>query len=178
MQMGSALFLLVLVSIDGHPASPSGKAKQNLTQLKPAPLSEAVEIAHCLKTADLDWLADSVVLETAKRVQIGLRHDRRTYPGQDVIIVVVFEGRSKGHVFEVIREDQEENRAYRIENNGSFRLGNYRMEWRGEILGGIWTHEYMEKNIRRIMRGPKVWVDVKTAEKPMPEVACTWYGSN
>jgi hypothetical protein len=138
---------------------------------------EAIEIMHCLKAADLDWLADSPVLQRAKSFQVGLRHDRKTYPGEDVVFVVVFENPTQGDVFELTREDHGRDRTYRIENNGEFKLGRKGIEWPGEILGGNWTHDYIEANIRKLMHGPKIRVQLKTVLKPIQHVSCNSYMS-
>lgn len=138
-------------------------------------VAEAREVMHCLKAGDLDWLGDSDVLDKAKTFRLGLRHDRRTYPGEDVITVVVFESREQGDVFELTRKDKGLIRTYRIQNNGSFKLGAKGMQWPGEILGGIWTHDYIEANIRKIMHGPKIRVPLKMALRPAPHVTCQSY---
>ena len=137
--------------------------------------AEAREVMHCLKAGDLDWLGDSDVLESAKTFLVGLRHDRRTYPGENVITAVVFEGREHGDVFELTREDKGLIRTYKIQNNGSFKLDHKRIQWQGEILGGIWTHHYIEMNIMKIIRGPKIWVPLKSVLRPAPHVICQSY---
>lgn len=62
-----------------------------------------------------------------------------------------------------------------IENNGSFKLGPRGFEWRNEILGGIWTHEYVQRNVRKIMRGLKLWISVNAVRRPISDVSCNSY---
>lgn len=142
-------------------------------------LMESAEILHCLTEVELNWLGDwPSALEKATTFHVGLTHDRKTYPGQDVIIVVVFRNRLRGDVFELTGERRRHKSKYNLENNGSFKIVHKEFTWPNEIFGGIWTHEYIEKNIRKIMRGRKIWIRLKTAQKLMPTVGCTWYGSN
>lgn len=145
---------------------------------RPARTVEAFQVMHCLKTTDLDWLGNSPALERAKILEVGLRHDRKTYPGEDMVFVVVFEGPTRGDVFELTRKNHGRRRSYRIENNGEFKLRSGQVEWIGEILGGIWTHEYIEGNIKRIVRGPKTWVRVTDVLKPFHQVTCMSFVSN
>jgi hypothetical protein len=145
---------------------------------RPSRMSETIEIMHCLKARNLNWLGDSPpALEKAKRFHVGLRHDRKTYPGEDVVFVVVFENPTQGDVFELTREDHGRDRTYNLENNGSFRLGGKETRWPNEIFGGIWTHEYVEANIRKLTQSPKTWVQLNAVLKPLPEVTCSYYRS-
>lgn len=140
--------------------------------------AEAIEVMHCLKSGDLDWLGNSPMLENAKSVSMGLRHDRKSYEREDHIIVVIFEHRTRGDVFDLTREDRGNRRIYRIENNGEFSLEHKTIEWPGEILGGNWTHDYMERNIRRVMRGPRIRVQLEVLPRSFPQVTCTSYVSD
>jgi hypothetical protein len=139
--------------------------------------AETLEVMHCLKAGDLDWLGDSPMLDRAKWLRVGLRHDRKTYPGEDVLFVVVFENRVKGDVFELTREDTGRHRTYTVVNNGSIDPRRKGLEWVGDVLGGIWTREYIARNAMKVMHGPKVWVQLKTVFKPLPQVTCTSYVS-
>lgn len=136
---------------------------------------ELIEIMHCLKVGDRDWLADSAALAKAKWLRVGITHDRRSYSGEDVIFAVVLESPASGDVFELTRHSDKTHREYTIENNGSFQLGRRGFEWRNEILGGIWTHEYFERNVRKIMRGSKIWVSAKSVLRPITGVSCGSY---
>lgn len=138
---------------------------------------EIAQVMHCLTAVDLNWLGDSpTVLENAKRFHVGLTHDRRTYPGTDMMFVAVFRTATEGDVFELTHQAQTTAEKYNLENNGSFRVRGKEFTWPNEIFGGIWTHEYVERNIRSIMRGPKFWVQSKVVVTPAG-VACTYYGS-
>jgi len=121
-----------------------------------AKYTELTAIVHCLTDVELNWLGDyPTTVEKAKKFRAGLRHDRRTYPGDDVIFAVVFESPTQGDVFELMHYWSGKQAKYNLENNGSFELRGKAFAWRNEIFGGIWTHEYIERNIRKIMRGPK-----------------------
>ena len=176
----SVIMLSMLVASAHYGQISSAPARSGLNaDGKPySRLAEAVAIMHCLTKVELNWLGESLpAVEKTNTFRVGLRHDKNTYPGEDVIIVVVLESATRGDVFELRGERRQQGREYNLENNGSFKLRHKQFTWPNEIFGGIWTHEYIEKNITRIMRGPKVWVRLKTAQKPMPGVTCTWYGS-
>lgn len=111
-------------------------------------------------------------------LRVALSHDRKAYRGKDFIVVVVLESATKGDVFELTREDHGKKRSFRIENNGSFKVGHKGMEWPGEILGGIWTHEYMDRNIRRLLTQPSIAVTVRTALRFDPKLTCSSYLSD
>lgn len=144
---------------------------------KPSRAEETLEIMHCLKAGDLDWTVNSPLLESARTFRVGLRHDRITYQHQDHVIVVVFENPLRGDVFELTRTNARRRRIYRIENNGEFKIGKRGIEWPGEILGGNWTHGYLEESIRKILLGQKAIVQLNTLLTPMPKVTCTSYVS-
>ena len=85
-------------------ASASAQPRQRAKKLQ---IAEATEIMHCLRARGLTWLGDAVpAIAKGKRLRVGLRHDRKTYPGQDVVFVVVFESPMRGDVFELTREDR------------------------------------------------------------------------
>ena len=167
------LVLLVIPSLYAQASRPNAVP----TRAESRRITEIIEVTHCLKVGDIDWLGDSAVLDKAKILQVGLRHDRKTYPGEDVIFIVVFENRTKGDVFELTRQDHKGIRSYRIENNGSFTLGPRGLKWRGEILGGIWTHEYIEENVRKLLKRRRIAISIKAALRPNPHVTCSSYVS-
>lgn len=139
--------------------------------------TEVLEVMHCLKAGDLDWLADSRALQKTRSFQVGLRHDSKSYAGQEHLIVVVFENRVQGDVFDLTRRQSRLHRTYRVENNGEFKITPRGIEWPGEILGGNWTHDYMETNIRKVVRGPRTWIQWNALNKHFPQVTCTSYVS-
>lgn len=145
---------------------------------QPSRATEIARILHCLTDVELNWLGDSAKLDRAKALRVGLRHDRQTYPGKDFIFVVVLESSTKGDVFELTREDHKESRSCRIQNNGQSKIGHQGMEWPGEILGGIWTHEYVERNVRLLLKGPKITIPARAALKSNPRVTCSSYVAN
>ena len=168
---GFLIALLVLLKCTAG-AAYSGRSRLQHRQ-------ETLEVMHCLKSGDMEWLANSQALTNAKTFVVGLVHDRTSYEYHwDHIVVVVFENRTRGDVFDLTHEDQGNHRTYRIENNGEFRLGHAEVEWPGEILGGNWTHDYIERNIRRVMRRPKIRVQLKKLPRPFPQVTCTSYVSD
>lgn len=141
-------------------------------------VAEAIAVMHCLKARELNWLGDAVpTIMKGKKFSVGLRHDRKTYPGEDIVFLVASESPTRGDVFELTRKDHGSHRIYNLENNGSYRLGVGETRWPNEIFGGIWTHNYVEKNIRKIVRGPKSWIRVAAPVHPLPSVTCSYYGS-
>jgi hypothetical protein len=169
-----AYIVFAIVGCHGQSANAVGALPSAAAKSPQA--DEIIRIMHCLTEVELNWLNDSPpALEHIKRFQVGVRHDRETYPGDDVVIVAVFKSGTEGDVFELTHKGRGNSEKYNLENNGSFKLRGKGFVWPNEIFGGIWTHDYIERNIRRLMRGPKVWVrrkDVKTATS----VACTYYG--
>lgn len=142
-------------------------------------LHETKAIMHCLTARDLGWIGDApTVIENRKLFHVGLRHDRKTYPAKDTVFLVVFKNRLQGDVFELTLRGKGNSRLYNLENNGSYKLGGKYIDWPNEIFGGIWTHEYFERNIRAIRRGPKVWVPLKTVTRPVLGVSCDYYGQD
>lgn len=133
---------------------------------------------HCLKAQELNWIGNAIpALEKNKRFLVALRHDQKTYPREDIVFLTIFESPRKGDVFELTREDHGHRRTYNLDNNGSFVLGR-ETSWPNEIFGGIWTHEYFEKNIRKLRHGRKTWIRLQTAQRLRPEARCSYYGSS
>lgn len=142
-------------------------------------LQETEAIMHCLTAYHLNWIGDALpAIEKRRLFHVGLRHDRRTYPGEDTVFLVVFKNRLQGDVFELTLSGSGAHRLYNLENNGSYRFGGKETGWPNEIFGGIWTHEYFERNIRAIRRGPKVWVRLKSVTQPVPGISCDYYGQD
>lgn len=142
-------------------------------------LQETKAIMHCLTAYHLNWIGDALpAIERMKVFHVGLRHDRKTYPGEDMVFLVVFKNRLQGDVFELTVRGSRNHPLYNLDNNGSYKLGGKYIEWPNEIYFGIWTHEYFERNIRAIRRGPKVWMSRKTVTRPVPGISCDYYGQD
>ena len=171
-----SLIAVIAVRCCGQSLAPTESLKRAAAQS--AKMTEVIEVTHCLKAGDIDWLGDSAFLDKSKVLHVAFSHDRKTYPGQDVIFVVVLESGTRGDVFELTHENQGSKRNYRVENNGSFKIGPKGLKWTGEILGGIWTHEYIERNIRRLLRQPSVAIPVRTALRSYREITCSSYVSD
>jgi hypothetical protein len=137
---------------------------------------ETQAVMHCIKAGDRDWLNGS--LSNATGFRVGLIHDRESYPSKDHIIVVVFETDSKGQVFDLTAECKNKQCVYTIVNNGSFMLNKSHLEFLDPPLGGVWTQEYLEANIRKITNARRTWVNLSTISAPLPEVSCTSYVQN
>jgi len=174
--MKVSLIALIFLAVASSHAQ-SSQPTEAPTRAESRRIREIIEVTHCLKVGEIDWLSDSAVLEKAKILQVGLRHDRTTYPGKDVIFAVVLETPAKGDVFELTRENRQGVRSYRIENNGSFTLGAKGVKWRGEILGGIWTHEYIERNVRKLLKRRSITISIRAALRPNPQATCSSYAS-
>lgn len=168
----SAVFVLpFLLGGLGYPQGVSGHSGS--TGPAVSKINEAAEIMHCIHLADL--LSDFPPLQKATSFDIGLRHDRKTYPGQDIVIVAVFESQTRGNAFELVKETKGAHRNYHFTNNGSFILGKKETRWLNEILGGNWTHDYIEGNVRKIARGARQRVELKTALRSNLNATCTYY---
>jgi hypothetical protein len=133
---------------------------------------EVQNVTHCIKAGDRDWL--DAPLSDAKSFYVGLTHDRRSYPGEDHIIAVVFQSRTAGQFFDITATCNDKC-VYTIQNNGAFKLQKKAIKLVGAPLGGIWTEEYLEKNIKKTFVGPKVRVQISDIIHINPEVICKSY---
>jgi hypothetical protein len=136
-------------------------------------LLEAQAVMHCIRAGDRDWLIAPA--SSATRLRVGLIHDRKAYEGKDHIVVVVFESNTNGQVFDLRAEYENKQYVYTVVNNGSFTLKNGRLEFLDPPLGGVWTQEYLEKNIKKIAKGAKIWLSLSTLLKPLSGVTCSSY---
>src|SRR5215471_3203548 len=79
--------------------------------------SEVVQIVHCLTEVRLNWLGEfPPAIEKAQTFHVGLRHDRLTYPGKDIVFVAVLESATAGDVFELTHERSGSQEKFNLEN--------------------------------------------------------------
>lgn len=177
--LGLAVLLSVTAIItDTQTENFSETTRNSANRVLVSPAAETMDVMHCLKARELNWIGDAIpALEKNNTFLVALRHDRQTYPGEDFVFLAIFESPRKGDIFELTREDHGDRRTYNLANNGSFVLGGKETAWPNEIFGGIWTHEYFEKNIRTLRHSRKNWLRLQTIQRPRRQVSCSYYGS-
>src|SRR5215469_7582052 len=131
------------------------------------------QVMHCIKSGDRDWLTSP--LSEAKELQVDATYDRTSYEGQTHIVLAVFQTPAKGQVFDLTLERKGSERIYTVENNGSFLITGDQIEFVDPPLGGVWTQETMERNIRKAIAGPKKRVAVSAISRSLPNVSCKSY---
>lgn len=134
----------------------------------PKILSEA---AHCLVKDD--WLAPA---DSKKgNLTLGYLTDTKTYPGEKVLFVVAFTGRRKGRIFELTATEHGGQDSLRVENNGKFKESPSEINFVEELLGGVWTHAYLESAIRQIDSSPRFVISIKELRDGYRDVQCSSY---
>ena len=133
---------------------------------------DGLNAMHCIKSGDRDWL--SPPLSEARTLRFGFGWDRRSNRGQSHLIVVVYEDRSKGQVLDLLEEHSNGQLRITVVNNGSFRMlfGKVDMD---ELLGGVWTYEYLQRNVRSILKQQVYSTPISTLLRRFPGVACSSY---
>ena len=137
------------------------------------------EAAQCLATKK--FLPPS----KATALSLGYLDDTTSYPGQEVLYVVVYAGagRSDGWVFSVFISQKKGRRIFNIQNNAKFVRSNkegaaFRKEGVDFVeapLWGIWTQEHIARAIRRIEGQPRFEVRAKDLLKPDTLTQCQSY---
>lgn len=137
--------------------------------------------AHCISAKGF------LLPMKATTLTLGYLDDTKSYPGDEVLYVVVYSGplRSDGWVFSVILSQEKGLRIFSINNNAKF-VRSYKkgVAFRKEgvdfvsgedPLGGIWTQEHIAMAIHRIERQPRFEVDAKDVLKPLSPTRCESY---
>ena len=134
----------------------------------PPPLLEA---AHCVATK-----AFAPPLRR-KEVRLGYLDDRKSYPGDQVVYLVLYADASRkvGWVFTVFHTQEHHRQHYVIENNAKFVRSKNR-KWYVDFveppLGGTWTQQHIVSAIRRIDSEPEIVVPVRDLIKPRHNIQC------
>src|SRR5215472_11252316 len=80
---------------------------------------DGLRVMHCIKSGDRDWLAPPLSGER-ETLRFGFTRDGVSYPGESHLIVVVYEARSKGQVFDLLDQSSKRQMRLKIVNNGRF----------------------------------------------------------
>jgi hypothetical protein len=133
-----------------------------------------VHAAQCL--AAKDFLAPS----KSTAMSFGYLLDEKSYPGEKVIYIVEYTGsrRSKGMVFAVFLEQRDRRQVFNIQNNATFVRSRRGVNFTGEALGGIWTHQQLVSAIKRIERQSRFTVPTKNLATPSALISCESYTDN
>jgi hypothetical protein len=139
-------------------------------------IPEVRRVTHCIKAGDREWLTEP--LANARSLRVAMVHDRTSYPGEDTIVVVVLETDYKGQFFAVQADCKKEQCTYDIQNNGSFTFKKNHFDFVDPPLGGVWTQERLERNIKKALSSRVTWLEVSSVLKPISRVRCTSYAEN
>jgi hypothetical protein len=133
-----------------------------------------VHAAQCLAAKDFLAPSKSITLS------FGYLLDEKSYPGDKVIYIVEYtsSGRSKGMVFAVFLEQRDRREVFNIQNNATFVRSRSGVNFTGEALGGVWTHQQLVSAIKRIERQPRFTVPTKNLATPSTPDNCESYTDN
>jgi hypothetical protein len=132
------------------------------------------EAAHCLA---IKTHSKATVLS------LGYLVDTKSYPGEEVLYVVVYTGpgRSEGMVFTIVVRQQDRRRIFDIQNNAKFvrsKSGIDGVDFVEPPLGGTWTQEHLAAAIKRIERHPRFVFRVRDLLTPSTATQCESYADS
>lgn len=130
------------------------------------------QAGHCLAHYGFEPLADASHAHSA-----GYLFDTKTWPDDKYLVVVIYtdQNRRKGFVYGFSVEENAGQRVLHLDNNGQFDRSTKDTHWEGDLLGGVWTHEYFQRAIARIGSRPASLLLPKELRATMPSVSCTSY---
>jgi hypothetical protein len=133
-----------------------------------------VHAAQCL--AAKDFLAPS----KSTALNFGYLIDEKSHPGDQVIYIVEYKGssRSKGWVFVVFLKQQDRRQVFNIQNNGTFVRSKSGVNFTGEPLGGVWTHQHLVSAIKRIEQQSRFTIPTKDLATLSTLINCESYTDN
>jgi hypothetical protein len=101
---------------------------------------------------------------------------RSTHPKDDAgeFFLVVYESSSKGDVYVFTRDYQQGKTVLNLVNNARFTGGPTGLNLI-DPLGGIWTYEHIERNVKRAMRGKRYSIPAGSLLGSSPAFACHHY---
>ena len=120
----------------------------------------------------------------ANALDLGYKIDTDSWPGEEVLYVVAFPGRSrtKGYAFTIFLEQKDHHQVFDVQNNARFAKtrssakSEYNgLDFPGPPLGGVWTQEHLAKAINQIRSQPTFSVTASDLELPSPSAGCQSY---
>ncbi|HSE49084.1 MAG TPA: hypothetical protein VLA96_07760 [Terriglobales bacterium] len=137
------------------------------------------EAGHCLATQEANWLRLNE--KSPKTVSAGVFLDRKSYPGEEYLYVVVYDHgtRDRGFVFGVSVGREGRLHTLTVNNNARFVAAGEKVEFapNEDPLWGIWTQQHMLAAIRRIRKEPAFMLRLSNLHREMPSVQCDSYVS-
>ena len=129
---------------------------------------------HCLKVKEF------FPRSSAAEWTFGYFLDENSYPHEKVIYVVRFASDTKrnGMVFTVFLTERATVQRFNIQNNATFVLskgGDHGIEFTGEPLGGVWTHDHIVRAVNRIEKQPRFIISEKDLSAPTASTRCEAY---
>ena len=155
-----------------------GASLTAFAQALPAPAAvphNGVRAMHCIKSGDRDWLIPPPSGNSGT-LRFGFTRDRKSYPDQSHVIVVVYESRSKGQVFDLLEKPTKGQVRLIVVNNGRFSVTGSKVQV-DEILGGVWTNQFLTKAIRAILADRSFSVQVSRLKQSFPDTVCSSYAA-
>ena len=109
------------------------------------------------------------------RLDLGYLMTTKDWPGEEVVYVVAYTGRSRseGFVFTIFVTQKNQRRVFDIQNNAKFvrtRKDPSGIDFVEAPLGGIWTQEHLMAAIKRIEEQPRFEIHVNELSRvPSPD---------
>ncbi len=116
----------------------------------------------------------------AAKLTFGYSLDEKSYPGDRVIYVVKYAAptRSDGLVFAIFLTEHDGHLAFELQINDSFVLSKDEPSGVSLVnppLGGTWTQEHLESDIKEIEKQPRFALSVKDLSAADPSLVCEAY---
>jgi hypothetical protein len=134
-----------------------------------------VQALYCLKMEHGGWLNSSLAEQL--RLRANFMRDVTSDPGKEHFIVVLLESGSKGQVFDLVRTRHAAQTSWKIENNGNFLVTKSQIEF-VDVLGGTWTQEHLERNVKQALLQKGFLVDAKALTAGDSKIACSCYADH
>lgn len=131
--------------------------------------------AHCLWAENFELGKPG-----SSALTLGYTIDKKSYPGQTVMYVVSYtkQDRSKGLVYTIFITESDGKTSFNIQNNATFRRSKNGVDFTGEPLGGVWTHQQLISAIESIAQQPTFTIGVVDAFATTHSTQCESYTDN
>jgi hypothetical protein len=133
---------------------------------------DVTQALHCLKTEHGGCLDASLLARP--RLRINVTQKRTSSPDTTRFVILVLESRSKGQIFDLVRTSQHAEANWKIKNNGNFEVTKSGIEF-VDVLGGVWTQEDLERNVKQALRRKTLLVDLRNLDTKKSGVVCSCY---
>ncbi|HYX53810.1 MAG TPA: hypothetical protein VE783_10200 [Candidatus Limnocylindrales bacterium] len=146
-----------------------GSAAAQRQKQPPALLQDAV---YCATTDHGGWLNPQ--LHKDKKVRVSFTIDRKSYEGKEHLVLVFNQSDSSAQAFDIIVTRSNHALNLHMVNNAGFKRISREFEWNYPPLGGVWTQEHFEQNIRNANSSGTYLIDPALSGK-VKGVSCSSY---